>query len=224
MKINIFTFALFCFACTNLFSQNFAGKRIYNGNLTLNLIGGSTSTQASQSVLSFNSTFLTGKIRENDTYTAFGFNFGINSTVDSRQSVAGIPNENTYSSYSLGPAIQAGKFVKVFDKFYFAPNTSIGVSYIFGSSESPTTSNSIGGFNGRINVSALNFVYQIQNNLLLSMNLGGFGIAYNYVGLTPQSKGTGGPVVNATNRVNNYDLSVYGSITNFSGIGAYYLF
>jgi hypothetical protein len=223
MKKITFTLTLFFVVYISTFGQNFTGKRIYNGNLGLNLRGSSTSPQVSQSTLSLNSTFLTGKIRENDTYTAFGFNFGITSTVDSRELVAGVVNENTNSIYNLGPAIQAGKFVKVFDKFYFAPNTTVAASYIFGSGESSTSKTSVNGFNGRINVAPLNFVYQIQNNLLLSMNLGGFGISYSYTGITPQSKGTTG-VTNVNARASTYDLSVYGSVTNFSGIGAYYLF
>lgn len=221
MKKNIFTFALFCSSLTSLFAQEFAGKRIYNGNLSLNLSGATTAPQISRTNLILNSTFLTGKIRTNNTYTAFGFNLGIQSSQNPQSSGFGVNNYSN-STYNIGPAIQFGKFVKVFDQFYFAPNTTLGASYIFGSSETPTSKRSLNGFSGRINVSPLNFVYQVQNNFLLSMNLGSFGINYSYIGSKPDGVFLGTGTNNSDTSV--YDLSVYGSITNFSGIGAYYLF
>jgi hypothetical protein len=223
MKKIIFTFALFCFAFASLFSQEFAGKRIYSGNLSLNLTGSTVSSQVNQTNLTLNSTFLTGKIRENNTYTAVGFNFGITSSQNPQQSGFGVNNYSN-SSYNIGPAIQFGKFVKVFDKFYFAPNTTLGASYIGGSSETPTSKRSLSGFSGRLNVSPLNFVYQVQNNFLLSMNLGNFGINYSYIGSKRDNTNTFGTITNTNNDTSIYDLSVFGSLTNFSGIGAYYLF
>jgi hypothetical protein len=222
MKKISFTLALFCFSIITLSAQDFAGKRIYNGNLALNLRGGTTPPQNSQSILALSSTFLTGKIRENNTYTAFGFNFAVTSSKDSQVSSLSVEKYSS-STYNIGPAIQFGKFVKVFDKFYFAPNTTIGASYIFGSGETPSTKSSTNGFSGRVGVSPLNFVYQIQNNFLLSMNLGGFGVNYIYTGSRLDNTNNFGTVLSNSD-LSNYDLSIYGSVTNFSGIGAYYLF
>jgi hypothetical protein len=215
MKKNIFTFALFCFTFTSLFAQEFAGKRIINGNLQMSLNNNkvtqppqSSSSGSSASNLSLSTTFLTGKIRSNNTYTAYGFNLIISSSSNT------VSATSSNSQYTLGPVIQFGKFVKIFDQFYFAPNSTFGV---FGSirSETPNTNGRESfGFGASANVSPLNFVYQVKNNLLLSMNLGGFGINYNY---------SNDSFNNGLTSVSN-SLSVYGSITNFSGIGAYYLF
>jgi hypothetical protein len=221
MKKIFITFTLFCLSLTTLFAQEFAGKQIYNGNLSLNLSGATTAPQISRTNLILNSTFLTGKIRANNTYTAFGFNLGIQSSQNPQASGVGVNNYSN-STYNIGPAIQFGKFVKVFDQFYFAPNTTLGASYIFGSNETPTSKRSLNGFSGRVNVSPLNFVYQIQSNFLLSMNLGSFGINYSYIGSKPDGIFLGTGTNNSDTSV--YDLSVYGSVTNFSGIGAYYLF
>lgn len=55
------------------------------------------------------------------------------------------------------------------------------------------------------------------------MYLGGFGISYNYINSTSNNTNPFGVVLNNGDS-RTYDLSVFGSITNFSGIGAYYLF
>ena len=222
MKKIIFTFVLFCTIFTSLFAQEFVGKRIYNGNLSMNLTGETLPSQLNRTDLIFNSTFLTGKIRDNNTYTAFGFNFGIMSSQDPQSSSTAVNNFSN-STFNIGPVIQFGKFVKVFDKFYFAPNTTIGTSYIFGSTETPTSDRSRSGFSGRVNIAPLNFVYQIQNNFLLSMNLGGFGINYSYIGTSQNNKNPFGTTLN-NNQTSVYNLSIFGNITNNSGIGAYYLF
>jgi hypothetical protein len=212
MKKIIFTFALFCLGFTSLIAQDFAGKRIVSGNLSMNLTGGSSSPLYSSSNLILNASLLTGKIRANNTYTAYGFRFGVNSQT-TPQSSGGVIKDYTNSNFTLGPTIQFGKFVKVFDQFYFAPNTSLSVSATFGSNNNPSSTSNVGGFGIGLNVSPLNFVYQVKDNFLLSMNLGGFGANYNRVGTT-------------TNNVDSsvYSLNIYGNISNNSGIGAYYLF
>ncbi len=212
MKKFIITFALFCLSFTSLFAQDFAGKRIITGNLSMSLIGSSSCSLCDNSNLVLNASFLTGKIRANNTYTAYGFNFGVNSQT-APQTSGGVTKNYTNSSYTIGPVIQFGKFVKVFDQFYFAPNTSFKVSATFGSNDYPSSSSSVGGFGIGLNVSPLNFVYQVKDNFLLSMNLGALGVSYNRVGTT-------------SNNVDSsiYNFNVYGNISNFSGLGAYYLF
>ena len=212
MKKIIFTFVLFCLCFASLFAQEFAGKRIYSGNLSMFLAGSTSSPTFSSNNLTVNATFLTGKIRANNTYTAYGFNFGTISST-SPSSFGGVTKDYTNSTYSIGPVIQFGKFVKVFDQFYFAPNTTFNVSGTFGSTESPNITGSISGFGIGLNVVPLNFVYQIKENFLLSMSLGSLGVSYN-----TQTK-----TVNS-NDLRTYSLAANGNISNFSSLGAYYLF
>ena len=214
MKKIIITSALFVLSFTSVFSQNLAGKRIISGNLSVNLISlnnepkNVASSPTSNSAFTLGATFLSGKVRENNTYTAYGFNVNLTSNNDNRIS------KSQY--YSLGPVIQFGKFIKVFDQFYFAPNSNFGVLGSFGSSSttgSPNSDSDLSGFGLRANISPLNFIYQVKDNLLLSMNLGSAGINYAYSRSSNQ---------NSNNIISS--LSVYGSVSNFSGIGAYYLF
>jgi hypothetical protein len=215
MKKIIITFALFCLTFTALFAQNFSGKRIFSGNLSMSLSDNtytpppqSSASGSKSSSFILSTTFLTGKIRANNTYTAYGLNLRVNSSWNTV-----LASSNT-SGFSLGPVIQFGKFVKIFDQFYFAPNSTFGVSGSFGSQSPNSTNKKTNGFEASASVSPLNFVYQVKNNLLLSMNLGNFGINYNYLKTSEDN----GPTYTSNN------LSVYGSVTNFSGIGAYYLF
>ena len=212
MKKILVIFALFCLSFTSLFAQEFAGKRIYNGNLSMLLAGNSSSPTFGNTSLVLNASFLTGKIRANNTYTAYGFNFGVTSST-SPLSSGGVLKDYTNSTYTVGPVIQLGKFVKLFDQFYFAPNTTFNVYGIFGSTESPNLTGKIGGFGGGLNISPLNFVYQVKENFLLSIGVGRIGIDYSTRTTTVNSNDT-----------RNYLLSVNGNITNFSTLGAYYLF
>jgi len=220
MKKVILTLSIFCLPIVSLFSQNLAGKRIINGNFSMNFNNVSTQgnavlASAKNSNFTLNASFLTGKVRENNTYTAYGFEVSANSRTTPLTSGSNIVNA-TSSLYSIGPAIQFGKFIKVFDQFYYAPNSTFSVSGTFGSSETSNSSSpslSTGGFGAKANISPLNFIYQVNNNILLSMNLGSAGLTYNY------SKSSSDNFSMTTN-----NLSVYGSVTNFSGIGAYYLF
>jgi hypothetical protein len=212
MKKFIINSALLCLSFTTLFAQEFAGKRIVNGNLSMLLAGNSSSPTFGSTTLALNASFLTGKIRANNTYTAYGFNFGVNSST-SPLSSGGVSKDYTNSTYTVGPVIQFGKFVKVFDQFYFAPNTTLNVSGIFGSTESPNQTGKISGFGFGINVAPLNFVYQVKENFLLSIGVGRIGLEY----------ATRTTTVNSNDN-RNYLLSVNGNITNFSSLGAYYLF
>jgi len=152
-------------------------------------------------------TFLTGKIRANNTYTAYGFKLGINHS-------SNWTSQNSSSSvYTIGPVIQFGKFVKVFDQFYYAPNSTLSISGTF-ASNSPNNSNAkTTGFGASASIAPLNFVYQVKDNLLLNISLGGAGVDYNYFGSTSDSSS-----------LNTNNLSVYGSVSNFTSLGAYYLF
>jgi hypothetical protein len=215
MKKLIFTFALFFLGFTSLFAQNFTGKRIISGSLSMNLLNigldnknpTPSNPNSTASTFALNSTFLTGKIKANDTYTAYGLKLGINN-------FSNITSQNSSSSnYIIGPVIQFGKFVKVFDQFYYAPNSTFGIFGTFGSNIPNNSNTKTTGFGASAGISPLNFVYQVKDNLLLNISLGGAGINYNYSGSTSD---TGSSTV--------HNLAVYGSVTNFSSLGAYYLF
>jgi hypothetical protein len=212
MKKIIITLALFCLSFTSLLAQEFAGKRIYNGNLSMLFTGNTYSPSLDRTNLVLNVSFLTGKIRANNAYAAYGFNFGVTSSTNPSGSGPIVKNY-TNSTYTVGPVIQFGKFVKVFDQFYFAPNTTFNVSGIFGSTESPSSTGKVGGFGIGLNVSPLNFVYQVKENFLLSMGVGRLGFSYTTQTTTVNNVDT-----------RSYVLSANGNITNFSSLGAYYLF
>jgi hypothetical protein len=215
MKKIIITFVIFCFTITSLLAQNFSGKRIISGSLSMNLgtvsldnkNPTSSNPNSTASTFGLNTTFLTGRIRGNDTYTAYGFKLGIDY-------LSNVRSQNSSSSnYTIGPVIQFGKFVKVFDQFYYAPNATFGISGNF-YSFSPNLNNTKSiGFGISAGVAPLNFVYQVKDNFLLNITLGGAGINYNYSGSTSD---TGNSTIN--------NLSIYGNISNFSSLGAYYLF
>ena len=216
MKKIIFTFALFCLSFASLFAQEFAGKRIYSGNLSMYLTGNTTSASPNSGNSDFilNATFLTGKIRENHTYTAYGFEFGVTSST-SPSSYGGVATNYTKSTYKVGPVVQFGKFIKIFDQFYFAPNTTFNVHGTFGSTESTNPTYSTGkvsGFGIGLRIVPLNFVYQVKNNFLLSMSVGSLGVVYDTQTTTDRYDSR------------NYGLSVNGNISNFSSLGTYYLF
>jgi hypothetical protein len=214
MKKILFSFALFCLSFASLFAQEFAGKRIISGSLSMNLNtinldrknATSSNPNSTTSTFGLNSTFLTGKIRANNTYTAYGFKLGIDHS-------SNLTSQNSSSSnYTIGPVIQFGKFVKVFDQFYYAPNATFGISGNFYSTSPNLYNTKSIGFGVSAGVAPLNFVYQVKDNFLLNITLGGAGINYNYSGSTSDT---------GSSSINN--LSVYGSISNFSSLGAYYL-
>jgi hypothetical protein len=160
------------------------------------------------SEFSLSTTFLTGKISANNSYNAYGFNFNMSNSSNSTSQTT------SNSQYSLGPVVQVGKFVKIFYQFYFAPNSTFGVSGIFGNETPNPAGRKSSGLGASAIVSPLNFVYQVKDNFLLNMNSGSFGINYNYSNSTMDN----GPTATSNS------LNAHGSVTNFSGIGAYYLF
>ncbi len=223
MKKTNITLALLFLLISPIFSQNFAGKRIYSGSLGLMLRSqNGNSAMASSSYgskdVGFNATFLTGKIRANNTYTAYGFSLAIGNSQSSGTS----SNTNKNNSFNLGPTIQYGKFVKVFEQFYYAPTLTCSVLGGFGSNkvinyqspfaESESSSWAIGA---NANATPIRFVYQLNEKVMLNMSLGNAGINYNYF----SAKASQSDYVN-----DGHNFSIQGDISNFTGIGAFYLF
>lgn len=224
MKKTNITLALLFLLISPIFSQNFAGKRIYSGSLGLNLSSNSaenpnssaTSSSFKNKNFNLNSTFLTGKIRANNTYTAYGFNLGVTT---SEIKIASSTYEKS-SVFSVGPAIQLGKFVKVFDSFYYAPAFTGSITGSFGSrtnnNPNPNAGYDTSGFGIGMNLSPIRFIYQVKDNILLSMGLGYAELSYSY--LHSQSKDA------VPNTISTHNLILNGNISNFTGIGAFYLF
>jgi hypothetical protein len=72
----------------------------------------------------------------------------------------------------------------------------------------------ISGFGASANISPIRFVYQVKETILLSMGLGYADLSYSY--LHSQTK--------IPSTTNTHNLTLYGNISNFTGIGAFYLF
>jgi hypothetical protein len=233
MKKTNITLALLLLIVSPIFSQNFAGKRIYSGTLSLNLNSysyerpqnGVVSSAYNSDNFNVNTTFLTGKIKANNTYTAYGFNLGIKSTnlTYSNSSFTPNPNITKDNLITIGPAVQFGKFVKIFDSFYYAPALTCSVTGSFGNGRVLDASNSgtfqeapISGFGASANISPIRFIYQVKETILLSMGLGYADLSYNYL----HSKSNNSPSFTT----NTHNLTLYGNVSNFTGIGAFYLF
>ncbi len=194
----------------NSFGQDFASKRILTGNINLQLSTYNTNygpnilpaqPDIKRSYLSLNTSFLSGRIKKNNTYAAYGFNLGIVKTV-------GENNGNNYT-YNLGPIAQFGKFVKIVDQFYFAPNTRIATNIIWSKNTGSTTN----GISLDATISPLSFVYKLNEKLLFNISMGSFGLNYtNTIIKTDFSK-------SKTNVLN-----LNGNISNQVGISAFYLF
>jgi hypothetical protein len=211
MKSNFFPIALLLFS-NQLFSQDFAGKRIINASLNLDISSDNTnynnnalpsSQDYSQNRSNITLSFLQGKIKADNKYTAYGLNFSLSSQNNTGQ------YKTTTSGYSLGPRLQFGKFIKVFDQFYFAPSTSFSTS--FGKSENNGLKSSIYSVNASI--APLSFVYKLNDKLLFNISLGQFGMNY----LNQKFK-------NNDYKTNRNEFNIVGNISNQVGISAFYLF
>lgn len=209
MKKTLLIAALLCCNISFLSAQDLEGKKIYSGNISLSFTNDFYESKLStatlkNSYLTTNLNFLTGRIKKNNSYIAYGATLGIRSQIE---------DENTFKQYSLGPAVQLGKFVKVFNQFYLAPKSTFSLAGVWGSSVSDNLESIISGATAGINVSPLNFVYQVKNNLMLNLSLGQLDLTYSYFRAD-----------NDNYTQNSHDLNVTGNISNYTGFGVLYLF
>jgi hypothetical protein len=209
MKKILLITALLCLNVSFVFAQDLEGKKIYSGNISINLNTNHfdsklSSATLSNSSLSSNFSFLSGKIKKNNTYVAYGVNIGISTQSE---------NENNFKQYSVGPVVQFGKFVKVFNQFYIAPKSTFSLAGIWGSSHSNNLESSIGGASVGVNIAPLNFVYQIKSQLMLSLSLGQLNLDYSYLHAD-----------NTDYTQDSHTLNATGNISNYTGFGVLYLF
>ncbi|MEA5427288.1 hypothetical protein [Arcicella lustrica] len=204
----IILISIFCWLSSlNLFSQSLIDKRIYSGNLSLSLNHDTYKYKFSSPYSATNTnvsiSFLAGKIRKNNSYVAYGFVLGghsLNQVTSFSQQI------------SLGPAVQVGKFIKIFDQFYFAPKSNFTLAGVIGKTESSEILNNK-GINTSIDFSPLSFVYQIKDKIMLNMSLGQFALNYTYL--------------NSSNDFfsqNSHSLDINGNLSNYTSLGMFYLF
>ncbi len=209
MKKLLLIAALFCCNISFLSAQDLEGKKIYSGNISLSFTNDFYESKLStatlkNSYLTTNLNFLSGRIKKNNSYIAYGATLGIRSQIE---------DENSFKQYSLGPAVQLGKFVKVFNQFYLAPKSTFSLAGVWGSSVSDNLESIISGATAGVNVSPLNFVYQVKNNLMLNLSLGQLDLTYSYFRAD-----------NDNYTQNSHDLNITGNISNYTGFGVLYLF
>lgn len=209
MKKILLIAALFCCNISFLSAQDLEGKKIYSGNISLSFTNDHydsklSSATLTNSYLNSNFSFLTGRIKKNNSYIAYGITLGVRNQKE---------DENNFKQYSLGPMVQLGKFVKVFNQFYIAPKSTFSLAGVWGSNINNGLESSISGATAGVNLSPLNFVYQVKNNLMLNLSLGQLDLTYSYFHAT-----------NDNYTQNSHNLNVTGNISNYTGFGVLYLF
>lgn len=164
MKTLTISFLLFLsFLSTQ--AQELSGRKIVQGSVGININSSEIQTQNS-----YNVSLLYGKIRENNTYLAWGGNFtGSTYRYD--------PGEVNNQTFQLGPAVEFGKFIPLVDRFYLAPNFGGTVQAAFGDSE---------GVYAGAYATPLRFMYHFSNNFMLSASLGSAGISFSRINKATQ--------------------------------------
>lgn len=133
-----------------------AGRKIITGSFN-----GNFRDQENFSQTNINTNILVGKIRENNTYLAFGGNFSYSS----------VDNNGAQNSTGLiGPAIESGKFVKLVDKLYLAPRIGGSIGFAFGDNS---------GFAANFYVSPVRFMYHFTDRFFLTAGFGGASANFN---------------------------------------------
>lgn len=136
---------------TSTMAQSLEGRKIINGSLNLTNVSGN-----GIQTLNLASNVLFGKIKNDNTYWAFGGNFSIVSVENASPNIT-----------MVGPSIERGKFVKIIDKLYLAPYFGVNSSIIFGK---------LSGFNLGAYASPLRFMYHFTDKFMLSAGFGSANI------------------------------------------------
>ncbi|MER0441686.1 hypothetical protein [Emticicia sp. W12TSBA100-4] len=154
MKKHNILAGLFLLLSLTTFGQDLAGRKIINGSLSANIISGS-----GQTITAFGGSLLYGKIKNDNTYWAYGGSINVLSNI-----------EESPNMVMVGPAIERGKFVKIIDKLYLAPYIGGSVKGVFGD---------INGFNVNAYASPLRFMYHITNQFMVSAGFGSASLQFN---------------------------------------------
>ncbi len=153
-KLFIFTCGILLLISGTSIAQELAGRKILNGSLNTQLVTNDQFTQ-----LSFSSSLLLGKIKEDNSYWAYGGKVYVQTL-----NPEGDPgSSNDTRSFGIGPAVERGKFVRIIDKLYIAPYAGGSVQGVFGD---------FTGANLFVYASPLRFMYQLTNNFLVSASFG----------------------------------------------------
>lgn len=146
-------------------AQDLAGRKIVQGSLGLSFNSSEIATRNN-----YNASVLYGKIRENNTYLAWGGTFtGATNKYD--------PTNEDNQNFQLGPAVEFGKFIPLVDRFYLAPQLGGSVQAAWGS---------MNGVYISAYASPLRFLYHFSNNFMMSASFGSAGLKFNRVGETTQ--------------------------------------
>ncbi|TDB62380.1 hypothetical protein [Arundinibacter roseus] len=152
-KLSIFTIGVLLLISGASFGQELAGRKILNGSFYTQF---NSNDQISHSRLALSSNLLLGKIKEDNSYWAFG------GSVYVQSEDAPDFNINT-NRFGIGPAVERGKFVRIIDKLYIAPYAGGSVQGVFGD---------VTGANLSVYASPLRFMYQLTNHFLVSASFG----------------------------------------------------
>lgn len=149
----------------NARSQELAGRKIIQGSFGLNINSFETTSRKN-----YSASLLYGKIRENNTYLAWGgsFNGATNKNV---------PNNEDNQNFQLGPAVEFGKFIPLVDRFYLAPQIGGSAQGAFGSMK---------GVYINAYASPLRFMYHFSNNFMMSASFGAAGLKFSRIEKTTQ--------------------------------------
>ncbi len=159
MKTLTISFLLFI-SFFSIQAQELAGRKIIQGSLAVNI--NSTEIQA---VNSYGASVLYGKIRENNTYLAWGGTFTANTNrLD--------PSNINEQRFQVGPAVEFGKFISLVDRLYLAPNLGGAARAAFGKSE---------GVHVSAYATPLRFMYHFSNNFMLSASLGAASVSFSQI-------------------------------------------
>lgn len=153
------------FAFSGVYAQDLAGRKIVQGSVSINMIsgeGGSTNF--------YDISLRYGKIRENNTYLAWGGSFSGNTNTSTSNNIR-------FNQYLLGPSAEFGKFIPIVDKFYLAPYLGGTLQGAFGDE-----------FGGRIAayVVPIRFIYNLSNNFMLSSSFGSASMNFSKIGKNTQ--------------------------------------
>jgi hypothetical protein len=180
MKPTFLLFALLFSTAT--FAQDLAGRKIINGNVNMQLMDNEVYGNTNYSL-----SLLAGKIKPNLSYLAWGASFAGNHSKNVDQKTA---------YFSVGPAVEYGKFIPLVDRFYLAPTVGGTVTGTFGDAE---------GFGARVYATPLRFMYHFGQNFMLTGSFGAASANYSKLG-----------------KITNANINA--SLNNQTSFGVYYTF
>lgn len=141
-------------------AQDLAGRKIIQGSVKFDINSDAPANRKTNySTLSLKY----GKIRENNTYLAWGGSLLFTGST--------VNNENT-SQFRIGPSVEYGKFVPIIDRLYLAPNFGGNIRAILGNAE---------GVNLNVYASPLRFLYDLSNHFMISASLGSASLQFEQV-------------------------------------------